>query len=151
MAVQSSPVLLQTPKMTLAQFSTATAISTGSTSAYTTLYTGGVNGSKVTSVLASNTSSQSTINAILTIGSTVSGASLNYVIAAQALVGVTDITSNVVSINLLSASVVPLPIDGDGQSYLFLASTAHSLQVGIGSSIQSTGGRISIVAIGADF
>lgn len=150
MAVQSSPVLPQTPKVTLTQFTTASAISSNSVATFTTLYTGGTNGSKITSVMASNTSSN-TVSGILTVGSTVSGAALNYVIAAAPLAGVTDLTSAVTSVNLFANATVPLPVDGDGNPYLFLTSTAYTLGVGIGSSIQTAVGRVTFIAIGADF
>jgi hypothetical protein len=100
--------------------------------------------------MASNTSSN-TVSGILILSSTTSGAATNYVIAASPLAGVTDLTSSVNSVNLFANSILPLPIDGDGNPYLFLASTAYALAVGIGSSIQTAVGRVTFAAIGADF
>ncbi len=150
MAVQSSPVLPQTPKLTLVQFSTTTAISSNSLGTFTTLYTGGVNGSKITSVLATNASSTA-VSGILTFVSTTSGASLNYVVGSVVLPAVTDLTSNTNATSLFVGTTLPLPVDGDGNPYLFLTSTAYALSVGIGSSIRSDAGRVTFVAIGSDF
>jgi hypothetical protein len=152
MAVQSSPVLPQTPFTQVAQFSTTSAITTVAGSTFTTLCTGGVNGSKITSVMVSNTSTQAAITGILAIGSTVSGAQLFYPLASTVLPALgTGFTAALVPVTLFSTSGNPLPVDGDGNPYLFLTSTAYTLSVGIGSSIQTTGGRVSFVAIGADF
>jgi hypothetical protein len=152
MAVQSSPVLPQSPKIAVTQLSsTATAVSLTS-STYTTLYTGGTNGSKITGVMASNTSTGAAINAILTIGSTVSGAQLYYQVASATLPALTSAFDTVItSVNLFGNTTIPLPLDGDGNPYLFLASTAYTLSVGVSSAPQTTNGRVNFVAIGADF
>lgn len=152
MAVQSSPVLPQTPKITVTQLSTtATAVSLTS-SGYTTLYTGGTNGSKITGVMASNTSTGAAINAILTIGSTVSGAQLFYQVASATLPALTSAFDTVItSVNLFANTTIPLPLDGDGNPYLLLTSTAYTLSVGVSSAPQTANSRVSFVAIGADF
>lgn len=152
MAVQSSPVLPQTPKITVTQFTSQSAVTTVAGSTFTTLYTGGVNGSKITGIFASNTSTSALINAILTVGSTVSGAQLFYPIASATLPSLTSgYDTTVISQNLIGTTTTPLPIDGDGEPYVLLTSTAYTLSVGISSAIQTTGGRVSFVAIGADF
>lgn len=153
MAVQSSPVLPQTPKIAVTQFTTTATATTiaNSTTTFTALYTGGTNGSKITSVLATNTSTQAVMDCLLSVGSTVSGAQLYYPLVGVTVPGVTDLTTTLVSYNLFSSTTLPLPVDGDGNPYLFLASTSYTLSVGIGSSIQTTNGRVSFIAIGADF
>lgn len=151
MAVQSSPVLPQTPKVAVTQFTSSSPVSTVSGSTFTTLYTGGVNGTKITSVMASNTSTSALITAILTIGSTVSGAQLYYPIGSVTMPSLASYDAAVVGSNLFAAATIPLPVDGDGNPYLFLTSTAYTLAVGISSAIQTTGGRVTFTAIGADF
>ena len=152
MPVQSSPVLPQAPKIAVTQFTSSSAVSTVSGSTFTTLYTGGVNGTKITSVIVSNTSTGAGIEAILTIGSTVSGASLFYPVVSVTLASLTSgYDTALLPSNLFAQTVFPLPIDGDGNPYLFLASTAYTLSVGISSAPQTTGGRVSFMAIGADF
>jgi len=152
MAVQSSPVLPQTPKMAVTQYTSSSPVSTVNGSTFVTLYTGGVNGSKITSVMASNTSTSALINAILTVGSTVSGAQLYYPIASATLPALgSGYDTTLSSVSLFNSAINPLPVDGDGNPYIFLASTAYTLSVGISSAIQTTGGRVSFEAIGADF
>lgn len=151
MAVQSSPVLPQTPKIAVTQFTSQSAATTVAGSTFTTLYTGGVNGSKITSVIASNTSTGAAINAILTIGSTVSGAQLFYPVGSVTMPSLASFDAALTSVNLFANATVPLPVDGDGNPYLFLTSTAYTLSVGISSVPQTTGGRVSFEAIGADF
>lgn len=155
MAVQSSPVLPQTPKTGVVQYTSAAVVQTVATSTtpqMTTLFTGGANGSKVTSVIASNTSTNALIQAILTVGSTISGAQLFYPVASVTLPSLTSGYDTLLTgQNLFANATLPLPVDGDGNPYLFLASTAYTLSVAISSAPQTNGGRVSIVAIGADF
>jgi len=152
MAVQSSPVLPQTPKVAVTQFTSSSPVSTVSGSTFTTLYTGGTNGTKISSVFVSNTSTSAGIVAILTLTSTVSGATANYPLMSISmpalLVGYDTVIQ---SQNMFPAAYLPLPIDGDGNPYLFLTSSLNTLAVGISSAIQTTGGRVSFTVIAADF
>jgi len=152
MPVQSSPVLPQTPKIAVTQFTSSSPVSTVAGSTFTTLYTGGTNGTKITSVTASNTSTSGLIVAILTITSTASGALLNYPLASVTLTALSaGYDTALISANLFANTTFPLPIDGDGNPYLFLNSSLNTLAVGLSSAIQTTGGRVSFTAIGADF
>src|SRR6266478_7174851 len=111
MAVQSSPVLPQAPKIAVTQFTSSSAVSTVSGSTFTTLYTGGVNGTKITSVVVSNTSTGAGIEAILTIGSTVSGASLFYPIGSLTLPSLSSgYDTALVTSNLFASTLLPLPV-----------------------------------------
>jgi len=151
MAVQSSPVLPQTPKLAVTQFTSSSPVSTVAGSTFTTLYTGGANGTKITSVTVSNTSTSALINAILTITSTASGASANYPIGSVTLASLASYDTALTSVNLFASTTIPLPVDGDGNPYLFLTSSLNTLAVGISSAIQTTGGRVSFTVIAADF
>lgn len=151
MAVQSSPVLPQTPKVGVAQLSTTAVAVSLASSGYTTLYTGGVNGSKITSVIVTNTSTGGAINAVLTIGSTVSGAQLFYQVSSITMPALASFDQQIQPVSLFNSSSVLLPIDGDGQPYLFLNSTAYTLSVGVSSAPQTNNGRVNFIAIGADF
>lgn len=151
MAVQSSPVLPQTPKISVTQFTSSSPVSTVAGSTFTTIYTGGTNGTKVTSVFVTNTSTSALIAAILTLTSTVSGASANYPIGALVLPSLANYDSAFAGQNLFGSATVPLPVDGDGNPYLFLTSSLNTLAAGISSAIQTTGGRVSFTVIAADF
>lgn len=151
MAVQSSPVLPQTPKVSVTQFTSSSPVSTVAGSTFATIYTGGTNGTKVTSVFVTNTSTSALIAAILTLTSTVSGAAANYPIGSLVLPSLANYDSAVVGQNLFASATIPLPVDGDGNPYLFLTSSLNTLAAGISSAIQTTGGRVSFTVIAADF
>lgn len=151
MAVQSSPVLPQTPKISVTQFTSSSPVSTVAGSTFTTIYTGGTNGTKVTSVFVTNTSTSALIAAILTVTSTGSGASANYPIGSLVLPSLSNYDSAFAGQNLFGSVTVPLPVDGDGNPYLFLTSSLNTLAAGISSAIQTTGGRVSFTVIAADF
>jgi len=151
MPVQSSPVLPQTPKIAVTQFTSSSPVSTVSGSTFTTIYTGGTNGTKITSVTVSNTSTSALITAILTITSTASGATANYPIGSVTLPSLSSYDAAFSSANLFANATIPLAVDGDNNPYLFLTSSLNTLAAGISSAIQTTGGRVSFTVIAADF
>jgi hypothetical protein len=154
MAVQSSPVLPQTPKIAITQITSGVAptnIAASSSNSFV-LYTGGTNGSKITGVSATNASTHAAINAVLSIGSTASGAFLLYQVASATMPSLTSGSDTaMVATNLFAAATLPLPIDGDGNPYLFLNSSLNALYVALSSAIQTANGRVNFMAIGADF
>lgn len=145
MAVQSSPVLPQTPKVAVTQFTTTAAANT-----FVSLYTGGANGSKITGVVVTNTSTQ-TIVAQLAINSTASGAAVNYIVSAASLSATAGSDGTTAAVNLMNPTLAVFPVDGDNNPYLFLTSSNISLQVTITSSIQTAAKTVNVAAIGADF
>src|SRR5882672_337150 len=138
MAVQSSPVLPQKPNVGVTQFTT-----TGTASTFVTAYTGGANGSKITAISAVN-SSTATINLLGAINS----AATNFVFNAVQLVSNAGINGALAPGTLMGSFQA---IDGDGNPYLFLASSAQTLNITITSSIPTTGGFVSVVVTAADF
>lgn len=145
MAVQSSPVLPQTPKLNLTQFTTGSAAGT-----FVNLYTGGTNGSKVTGVSATNTSSASIVLQ-LAISSTASGALVNYNINSATLVSSAGSDGSDAPVSLMSNAT--FPVDGDGNPYLFLTSSLQILTVTIATSVPgaTTAKAVNVIAVGADF
>src|SRR5882724_12564660 len=123
MAVQSSPVLPQKPALNLTQFTT-----TATAGSFVTLYTGGTNGSKITSVSATNSSTGSTVLQ-LAASSTASGSLVNYIISAVTLPAGLGTDGSTPPATLLNA--VDFAIDGDGSPYLFLTSSLQALTVTI--------------------
>lgn len=138
MAVQSAPVLPQTPNVGVVQLSTSTAANN-----FVTAYTGGANGSKITAISAVN-SSTSTINLFAAINS----AATNFIFNSVQLVSNAGI-NGVLSPGSLMGSYQA--IDGDGNPYLFLASSAQTLNVAISGSIQTAGGFVAVTVTAADF
>jgi len=138
MAVQSAPVLPQTPNVGVTQLTTTAAANT-----FVTAYTGGANGSKITAISAVN-SSTSTINLLGAINS----AATNFVFNAVSLVSNAGINGTTSPGSLMGSFQA---IDGDGNPYLFLASSAQTLTVTITSSIPTTGGFVAVTVTAADF
>ncbi len=142
MAVQSSPVLPQTPKINSVQFTTTAAAASS-----LTLYNGGPNGSKITSISATNSSTQSLGTRLNFVSSTPTTFIVN-TISTPINAGIDGVTQ---PSNLMGTSFSALPIDGDGNQYLFLTSSLQSISITITASIQVAGGFLNVTAIGADF
>lgn len=140
MAVTPTPALPQTPKSSKQQILPA------DTTTLKTLYTGGANGSKVTSVIAT---SSDTASRDVTIGITRSGTfyplgTFTVPIAAGQVAGTP-------AVDLLSPSVIAgLPVDNDGQPYIFLSDATDLLQAKALTTVTAAK-EIDINAFGADF
>lgn len=147
-AVTATPIFVQTPQAEGAAF-------TASPLTYKIIYTGGTNGSKITSVTCINTDTSATHLVTVAIN-TVSASVLCSATAA-------DCTSSVaitVAINSGSATAIPatnmmsaanwpgLPVDSDGNPYIYLTS-AESLQATYATALGN--GQIACTAIGGDF
>ncbi len=141
MAVTATPVFVQTPIMGVQNFTTADSALT-----YKTVYAGGTNGSKVVGV--NITTNDTTVGHVVTLA--VTRNTTNYVL------GIADVTTTgqgtqtgTVAVNGFAG--MSLPVDNDGQKYVFLQSTLDTLRATFATAITLAGARIDVVAIGADF
>src|SRR5512139_699589 len=115
-------------------------------SALVTLQTGGTNGTKITSVIVSN--GDSTAN---TVSVGITTAAVFYPLATVTLPANAGTSSATAAISLISSANIWLPIDNDGQSYIFLNTSLDTLQVKATLVPSSAGSAISFHAFGADF
>lgn len=141
MAVTATPALPQNPRHASVQVTTGTG-----SSALVTLQTGGTNGTKVTSVIASN--GDSTAN---TISVGITTAAVFYPLATVTLPANAGTSSANAAVAMLSTNYITLPVDNDGQQYIFLNSSLDTLQVKATLVPSSAGSAISFHAFGADF
>jgi hypothetical protein len=138
MAVTPTGAFPQNPKSGKVQILNADA------SNLKTIYTGGANGSKITSVVA--TSSDTSARDV-TIGISNSGTFYPfYTVTIAITAGQIAATPPV---NLLPAGI-GLPVDNDGQTYIFLQSASDTLQVKALTTVTSAK-EIDINSFGADF
>jgi hypothetical protein len=112
MPTSSTPVLVQTPKLGLAQIVNADA------SNKKTVVTAGANGSKLTALTAcSDDTSARIVQVIVTRSAT------DYILASVPVPAGSGTDGSAAAVNLLNATILPgLSIDNDGQRYLFLES-----------------------------
>lgn len=141
MPVTATPALPQNPRHLSVQVTTGTGSST-----LVTLQTGGANGTKITSVIASN--GDSTANTV-TVGITT--AAIFYPLATVTLPANAGTSSAAPPVAMLAAANITLPVDNDGQQYIFLNGTADAIQVKAALVPSSAGSAISFHAFGADF
>ena len=139
MAQNVNPTFVKTPNWGATQITTGTGSST-----VVTVYSGGANGSKISALMA------------ISIGTTasfdvqwgVSSGGTFYMHGTEVIAAGAGSTDSLPSVNLMSNTNVPLAIDSDGNPYLFLPSSAYSLQAKTPatSSTWTTGSAINIIA-----
>jgi hypothetical protein len=141
MAVTATPVFVQTPKSYKVQILPADA------SALKTITTGGANGTKITSIIA--TSSDTSARNV-TWGTTTGGVFFPLgTVQVPITAGQVDLTN--VAVNLLDISKTPgLPIDADGNPYILLSSASETLQIKSLTTVTAAK-EIDVTAFGADF
>lgn len=134
-----NPTFVKTPNWGATQITTGT----GSSGAVT-IYSGGVNGSKINALVAVSVGTTTAFDVQWGISS---GGTLFVHGTASLAVGAGS-TDSVPTLNLLSASAVPLAIDSDGNPYVFLPSSAYTLQAKspATSSTWTTGAAINLIA-----
>ena len=134
-----NPTFVKTPNWGAVQITTGTGSST-----IVTIYTGGTNGSKINSLfVTANTTAAFDIQWGVSSGGTFY---LYDAISVPAAAGSSNLTPPV---SLMSASAVPgLAIDSDGNPFIFLPSSAYSLQAKspATSSTWTTGTTMNIIA-----
>jgi hypothetical protein len=145
MAVTATPVFIQTPKITPQSFVQGT----DAAGAYKTLFTAGANGSKVVSIMVNTTDNTATHLLVLVL----QRGGVNYTLIYYTLpvnVGGDGATAG---IDLLAGGpanlFVGLPVDNDGQRYLFLES-GDSLQLLYNTAL-TAGKSIYVTTVGAHF
>lgn len=133
--VTATPSFPQLPKNGLFQ------IVNGTGTAFSTVYTGGANGSKITSLMAtSNDTAAHDIQIAITNGG------VNYVIGTVSVAIGAGNTSGVNATNLLNTTNMPgLPLDTDGNPYIHLKSASDTLTVSAVVAV-TTGKAVNIIA-----
>lgn len=135
----STPSVPQTPRCEKQQILNATA------SALVTVITGATNGTKVVGLIASSTDTSARD---IQISITKSGTS--FVLATKTVPLSSGFVAGTPAVNLLDPTlIVGLPVDADGQPYLFLE-TGDTLQVNSLTTLTAAK-IISVTGIAADF
>lgn len=145
MAVTATPVFPQTPNVSLQNFTSA-----DGAAATKTIYTGGANCSKVVGV---NITSGATESHLLTMSITRNSTAYvlgSYLITSTTGTGVEGATPAVDMMNGGPANLIPaLPVDNDGQRYIFLTSQ-DTLQLTFATSFTNSK-KLDVIAFGVDF
>ena len=140
MAVTASGSFPQNPKNGNVQILPADA------SALKTIYTGGANGSKIVSLIvtSSDTSARDVTWGITT-------AAIFYPLGTVTIPITAGQINSAPAVTLLDLSKTPgLPIDSDGNPYIFLTSASYTLQIKALTTVTAAK-EIDINAIGADW
>lgn len=126
---------------------TTTAASTDAAPTWVTLYTGGANGSKITGLyLTATDATAHVVTCVLNKNGARAGG-----VALTTSTTKPGFASAVPAINLLASGNWPgLPVDSDGNPYLYLSSASDKIDCRYATALTS-GTLIGIVAIGADF
>lgn len=136
MAQNVNPTFVKTPNWGATQITTGTGANN-----YTTVYTGGANGSKINALIATGFTSNA-----FDVSFAVSSGGTAVVLGTVAVPASAGISSIVPSVNMvLNAN---LALDSDGNPFLFLPSSAYLLQVKTSatSSTWTSGNFIGVVA-----
>jgi hypothetical protein len=140
MAVTATPALPQTPKSYKVQILPA------DTSSLKTIATGGANGTKINAInVASTDTSDRVVQFGIYVGSTL------FILGTKTIPLASGTTAGTPSVALLNLTDLPgLPVDSDGNPYLFLSDASSSLQIKSLTTV-TTAKEIDVVASGADF
>ena len=139
MAQNVNPTFVKTPNWGATQITTGTGSNTA-----VTVYSGGINGSKITALIGISVNTTSPFD--LSWG--VSSGGTFYWYGTVSIPVNAGVNSGVPTVNLMSNSNVPLAVDSDGNPFLFLASSAYSLQARTAalSSAWASGASFQIIA-----
>lgn len=139
MALVFQPPFIQDAKITPSAFA-ATAANTKQT-----VCTAGADGTKVTALIATSTDTSDRVAQVW-----LTRAAVSYLIASTNVPTLSGTNGSAASVNLLGSTLLPgLPVDNDGQRYLFLVS-GDTLQVSFTTSITAAK-EIDVVCISGDF
>jgi hypothetical protein len=133
-----NPTFVKTPNWGATQITTGTG-----SSGVVTVYTGGTNGSKINAMIGVSIGTTSAFDVQWGVSS---GGTL-FVYGTFSMTINAGSTDSAPSINLLSNANVPLAIDSDSNPFLFLPSSAYSLQAKTPatSSTWATGAVINLI------
>jgi hypothetical protein len=135
-----NPTFAKTPNRGFAQISSGTG-----SSGLVTPYTGGANGSKVISIVVTATTTQP-----LDVQWGVLNATSSFILygtkSVPAFAGSTD---SIAAVNLLDTTATPgLPLDSDGNVYVFLASSADQIAAKSPTLVASGGINVTVPSAG---
>ena len=140
MAVTHEAVFVQNPKITPAAFTNADAANTKKT-----IHTAGANGSKVVAVTASSTDTSNRTGQLWLTRSATS-----YLLASVIVITLAGTDGSAPAQNLLTSGLWPgLPVDNDGQRYLFMES-GDTLQISFTAQVTAAK-EIDVVAVAGNF
>lgn len=140
MAVQPTGSFPQTPKNGNVQILPADA------SALKTIYTGGANGSKIVALFVT---SSDTAARDVTWGITLGG--VFYPLGTVTIPITAGQVNSAAAVNLLDVTKTPgLPLDSDGNPYVFLASASYTLQIKSLTTVTAAK-ELDVSAFGADW
>lgn len=140
MAVTATPAFVQVPKNYKVQILPA------DTNALKTVATGGTNGTKIVSLVVT---SSDTTNRDVSWGITTGGTF--WPMGTTTVLATAGTVNNVATTNLFNATNSPgLPVDGDGNFFVFLSGTSDTLQIQSTSTV-TTAKSLNVTAMGADF
>lgn len=135
----ATPVLAQTPKITPVN------IVNGTGTGVVTAATAGSNGSKVVSVTITSTDTSARVVQL-----NLTRSATNYLLASANVAAASGTDGVTTVVNMLASATFPgLPVDNDGQSYIFLQS-GDTLTVGSTTTVTS-GKTITVATVQADF
>ena len=145
MAMTATPVFPQSPAVGLQNFVQGT----DAALTYKTLLAAGANGTKVTGVVATSSDPSAAHAFVLAI----ERSGVKYALTACSIPVSSGTSGSAVNVDLLSggasAYLVGLPVDNDGQKYLFLKS--GDLLVGTFATALTASAKIDVITTGSDF
>lgn len=119
MAQNVNPTFVKTPNWGATQITTGTGSSVA-----VTVYAGGANGSKINAFMAVSVGTTSAFD----VQWGVSSGGTMFIHGTVTVAAGSGSTNSIPSVNVMSNNNAPLPIDSDGNAFLFLPSSAYSLQ-----------------------
>lgn len=134
-----NPTFVKTPNWGAVQITTGTG-----SSGTVTIYTGGANGSKVPAMMAVSVGTTGSFDVQWGVSS---GGTL-YIYGTALVSASAGSTDSIPSVNLMSNANIPLPFDSDGNPFIFLPSSAYTIQAKspATSSTWTTGAVIQLIA-----
>ena len=142
MAVTASPAFVQSPKVTVQNFVEGT----DAAATKKTIYTGTTNGSKVVAISAASDADETHLVSVY-----ITRSAVDYYLCAGTIVATGAGTATGIPPLDLLFLCPSLPVDNDGQRYLFL-NTGDTLRATFATAFTgSSGHRIDITVVAGDF
>lgn len=143
MAQNVNPTFVKTPNNGTVQITSATS------NAFVTVYTGGTNGSKVVGLIATGSTNLS--GAVDVQWGILNATSSFSALGASSVPITAGYASSVPAINLMNTVNTPgMPLDSDGNVFVFLKSSADTLSART-PGVVITAGTINLTAFSGDF